>query len=97
MIVDVVTLRAANLHVELFDVLEAKSRRQTWQSRTGLYAIAYRAATFRKQPRVEVWPEELSIGRSLPVLPLWLSLDFSVPVNLESSYLATCESLRISA
>lgn len=96
-IVDVVTARTANLHAELFDLLEVKSRRPAWESTTGLYAVAYRAVTARKGPRLEVWPEPLALGETLPVLPLWLALDLCVPVRLEDSYLETCRSLRISA
>lgn len=96
-IVDVVTARSANLHAELFDVLEVKSRRAAWQSATGLYAVAYRAVTLRKGPRVEAWPETLALGEPLPVVPLWLSLDLAVPLRLEDSYLAACRSLRIPA
>jgi hypothetical protein len=96
-IVDIVTSRAANLHKELFDTLEVKSRRAAWRSPSGLYAVAYRAVTVRKAPRVEVWPELLAVGKVLPVLPLWLSLDLCVPVRLEESYQTTCDSLRISA
>ena len=58
---------------------------------------SYRAVTVRKAPRVEAWPETLTLGKVLPVLPLWLALDLSVPVRLEESYLATCRSLRIPA
>jgi hypothetical protein len=97
MIVDIVTARSANLHAELFDALEAKGRRAAWSSPTGLYAVAYRAVTVRKAPRVEAWPETLTLGAALPVLPLWLALDLCVPVRLEESYLATCRSLRIPA
>jgi len=97
LIVDIVTARSANLHTELLDVLEVKSRRAAWESPTGLYAVAYRAVTVRKNPRVEAWPESLTLGTALPVLPLWLALDLCVPVRLEESYLATCRSLRIPA
>jgi hypothetical protein len=96
-IVDIVTSRAANLHQELFATLEVKSRRAGWRSSTGLYAVAYRAVTARKAPRIEAWPEPLALGKILPVMPLWLTLDLCVPVRLEESYLATCNSLRISA
>jgi hypothetical protein len=96
-IVDVVTARSANLHAELFDVLDVKTRRATWQSPTSLYAVAYRAVTVRKKPRVEAWPERLALGERLPVMPLWLSLDLCVPVRLEESYRTTCRSLRIPA
>jgi len=96
-IVDIVTARSANLHEELFDLLEVRARQGKWQSSTGLYAIAYRPVTVRKRPRVEVWPTSLTLGKTLPTVPLWLGLDLFVPVGLEESYLATCSSLRISA
>jgi hypothetical protein len=96
-IVDIVTSRTANLHQELFATLGVKSRRVVWKSATGLYAVAYRAVTVRKAPRVEAWPEPLTLGETLPVMPLWLSLELCVPVRLDESYLATCQSLRISA
>src|SRR5262249_36843921 len=96
-IVDIVTARRANLHEELFNTLGVKSRRAPWRSATGLYAVAYRAVTARKAPRVEAWPNTLALGEALPILPLWLALDLCVPLRLEESYLATCKSLRISA
>lgn len=97
MIIDIVTARAANLHRELFDVLEVKGRPTSWKSPTDLYAVAYRAVTVRKKPRVEVWPEPLALGKPLPIMPLWLTLDLCIPVRLEESYLETCRSLRIPA
>jgi hypothetical protein len=96
-IVDIVTLRKANLHDELIDTLGVKSRRAAWRSPTGLYAVAYRPVTARKAPRVEAWPEPLALGEPLPVMPLWLALELCVPLRLEESYLATCRSLRIPA
>ena len=65
-IIDVVTARSANLHRELFEMLEAKWRQRTWVSSTGLYAVAYRAVTLRKRPRIEAWPEKLTLGKPLP-------------------------------
>ena len=97
MIVDVVSSRRANLHREVFAALEASGRKADWKSPTGLYAVAYRAVTVRKKPRVEAWPEQLELGKPLPTMPLWLHWDLSVPVDLEASYLATCRSLRIPA
>jgi hypothetical protein len=96
-IVDIVTSRSANLHKELFETLEVKGRRATWRSPTDLYAVAYRAVTARKGPRIEAWPEPLTLGKVLPIMPLWLSLDLCIPLRLEESYQATCRSLRISA
>jgi hypothetical protein len=96
-IVDIVTSRSADLHAELFEVLEAKVQPAAWKSPTGLYAVAYRPVTLRRDPRLEIWPEALALGKPLPVMPLWLANDLCVPLWLEESYTATCRSLRISA
>ncbi len=95
-IIDVVTSRTANLHQDIFEALEAEPDPPTWTSPTGLYAVAYRAATYRDDPRVEIWPEPLTLKEPLPELPLWLSRDLAVPLRLEPSYQETCRALRIS-
>lgn len=96
-VVDTVTSRLADMHDELLRTLEIKPGRAYWKSASGLYAIAYRPVTVRKSPRIEIWTEPLAIGKALPTLPLWLTLELAVPVRLEDAYLATCQSLRISA
>ena len=45
--------------------------------------------------RLETWEQPLTLGRPLPTLPLWLTEDFSVPLDLEESYEETCRVLRI--
>ncbi len=92
--IDVVTSRTADLHEELFNMLEAESSAD-WRSPTELYAVAYRAVTARRSPRVEAWPEPLELGKPLPVMPLWLTLDLCVPLVLEESYASTCQYLRM--
>ena len=96
-IVDVVTVRSANLHAEIFDTLRVKTRRNAWKSATGLYAVSYRPVTVQRTPRVEIWPEPLKLGKELPTLPLWLRLDLCVPLQLEESYQDACRALRIPA
>ena len=44
---------------------------------------------------IEAWPRELTVGESLPTLPLWLEEDLAVPVELDETYRATCAVLRI--
>jgi hypothetical protein len=92
-IIDVVTDRTANLHADLLEALEVSEA--AWESPTQLYAIAYRPVPVLKQQRIEAWPEVLTLGRELPVLPLWLRTDLSVPLELEGTYATTCEGLRI--
>jgi hypothetical protein len=93
-IVDVVTERQANLHAALLGVL-GQTGQPVWSSPSNLYALAYRAGQFEGQDQLEAWPERLDIAGVLPTLPLWLNVDLCVPFNLEESYDATCESLRI--
>lgn len=92
--VDVVTERHANLHKELLEVLEVFQA--NWESQTQLYAITYRPIPVQQRPMIEVWPETLALGAALPVVPLWLGLDISFPLELEETYNTTCTGLRIN-
>jgi hypothetical protein len=44
---------------------------------------------------LETWSFPLVFGQSLPTLPLWLSDDLAVNLDLEASYEETCRVLRI--
>lgn len=93
-VIDIVTERLANLHVEIMQALE-RPEEPFWESPTHLYAIAYRSFLAAGKPRLEVWPEALPLGHPLPELPLWLEPDLSLPLRLEESYVVTCASLRM--
>ena len=93
-VIDVVTERLANLHADLMRLLELGDK-LAWQSPSNLYAIAYRTVHAANRHHLEIWPESLSLGRVLPTLPLWLDEDNCVPLHLEESYQATCDSLRV--
>src|SRR5205823_2197647 len=95
-IVDVVTVRRKSLHLELLQTLDV-SNGAIWESPSGLYAVVYRTVRSEEQPHVDMWPEALVLGSPLPRLPLWLGVDISVPLDLEKSYLAACESLRLAS
>ena len=93
-VVDIVTERRADLHAELIRLLDLPTP-AAWTSPTGLSAIAYRLAGGNGEPKLELWPESLTVGSILPTLLLWLRDDGPVPVDLESSYVAACQGLRI--
>lgn len=96
-VVDVVTNRHYDLHRELLELLELDSPLQNWlPDIPPLYAVAYRTLV-GEQSRLELWPEVLHLGAELPTLPLWIAPELAVPVNLEVSYAATCEMLRIDS
>ncbi len=92
-IIDVVTERTANLHMDLLEALEVSQA--AWESPTQLYAVAYRPVPVQNHQSIEAWPETLTLGDALPVLPLWLRLDLCLPLQLEETYVDTCSGLRI--
>ena len=96
--VDTVTEYRANLQGELCKLLELPPAVQ-WASSSGLSAVAYRTAKKVSKEsetvRLDVWPHQLIIGQPLPTLPLWLAPAFVVPLELEATYAAACDSLVI--
>jgi hypothetical protein len=93
-VVDVVTERHHNMHRELAEFLELGDA-PAGAIASDLYAVAYRTRGKGKRQRLEVWPAALAVGDILPVLPLWLTRDLSVPLDLEASYTDACDALRI--
>ncbi len=91
-VVDVVTTRNANLHQELMVRLGTSVEPRY----TELYAIAYRVVERSAQPNLDIWLEDLRIGRLLPTLPLWLRGGLCLPVELNTTYQRTCREQRIS-
>jgi hypothetical protein len=92
LIVDIVTEPAGNLHAELLEFLGVSARAGP-QSPDDLYAVAYRSTEVAKSVRLEVWAEKLALGAPLPTLPIWLLN--ALPLDLEQSYRAACDGLRI--
>jgi hypothetical protein len=93
-VIDIVTERLANLHAEIVHALH-RVEEPAWESPSRLSAVSYRSVLEADSPRLEAWPEVLTVGSPLPVLPLWLEIDLSVPLPLEESYTVTCGSLRM--
>src|SRR5262249_43088953 len=93
-VVDTVTSRRADLHADILSLLEVEVREDATPS--GLSAMAYRVIDREEEKQqLQLWPASLSLGQPLPTLPLWIAADFSVPLDLEASYRATCADLRI--
>ena len=93
-IVDLVTTRNFNLYGDLLALMGQTD--PGLASQPPLYAVACRGTKPADVWLLETWAEVLEIGRPLPRLPLWLADNFSVPLDLEESYEATCSVLRIS-
>ncbi|MFO0846425.1 MAG: DUF4058 family protein, partial [Gemmataceae bacterium] len=92
-VVDVVTSRQANLHDEVLELLRQAA---PVAGATGLYAAAYRPIVREGKEQIEVWTSALAVGQALPVLPLSLSAELCLPIDLEATYTTACQSRRLS-
>ena len=59
------------------------------------YAACCRTRRLETKTVFDFWRKPLTLGRPLPTLPLWLTEEFSIPLDLEASYEETCRLLRI--
>ena len=93
-VVDTVTTRRADLNAAILSLLGVESSAAA--SASSLAAVSYRAdGRDEDTQQLLLWPAPLALGQPLPMLPLWIAPEFSVPLDLEASYRATCADLRI--
>jgi hypothetical protein len=93
MVVDTVTTRRADLNTAILSLLGAVADAAMPSS---LSAASYQAVGVEEETQqLRLWQAPLALGQPLPTLPLWIASDFSVPLDLEASYQATCTDLRI--
>ncbi len=94
-IVDLVSVRSANLYAELLTKL-GRSDPALGPTPPPLYAVSLRR---RPLPRgrwaLESWFDPMAVGDPLPPLPVWLSGEQRVLLPLEASYEETCRILGI--
>jgi hypothetical protein len=96
-VVDTVTNYSANLHNELCQLIDADEAVR-WESPSGLSVMVYRATRVtgdESGTRLDILPYSLMLRDALPTVPLWLSFDLAIPLELEATYDAACQSLRI--
>jgi len=95
-LVDVVTIRDFNLYADVLEFIGGNDPALEPEPPL-IYAATIRG---RKRPRrrslLESWFYPMHIGKPLPTLPIWLDVDLSIDLELESSYEETCRFLRIS-
>jgi hypothetical protein len=93
-IVDLVTTRKFNLYCDLLELI-GQTDPAFAPRPPATYAVTCRGHKVREKPRFETWAYPLVVGQSLPTLPIWLTEDLAVSLNLEVSYEETCRVLRI--
>lgn len=94
-IVDLVTVRHFNLYADLLAFLGHNDPTLT-DAPAPLYAASCRWVKKEKRPILQAWSHVLTVGQPLPTLPLWLSADLVVPLDLEQSYEQACHDLWIA-
>lgn len=93
-VVDLVTIRRFNLYAQLMTFIGHSDRTMSAEE-PPTYAASCRWVTRGTRARLEAWSHMLVVGEPLPTLPLWLSEDRVVPLDLEQSYEQACHDLWI--
>jgi hypothetical protein len=94
-IVDLVTTRDFNLYAELLELIDRRDPALPEHPPCN-YAVTCRGRKVGRTSRLEGWVYPLAVGQRLPTLPLWLTDDLAVSLELEASYEETCRVLRIA-
>jgi hypothetical protein len=94
-IVDLVTVRQFNLYAELLAFIGHNDPMMGAEP-PDLYAASCRWLRKGKRTLLELWWHVLALGQPLPTLPLWLTEDLVVPLDLEPSYEQACRDLWIA-
>ena len=93
-IVDLVTTRTQNVYAELLERIGQSDPGLGLQP-PPLYTAACRVTKRANDWLLESWVQSLVLGRPLPTMPLWLTDDLAVPLELEDSYEQSCTILNI--
>jgi hypothetical protein len=94
-IVDLVTVWHFNLYAELLAFIGHDDPTMDADP-PSIYASTCRWIEKDKRTILQGWSKTLAVGQPLPTLPLWLSVDLAVPLDLEESYEKACSDLWIA-
>lgn len=93
-IVDIVSTLDFNLYAELLSFVDGVDP-ALGDDPPPLYAATIRTRWEDKRRLMDTWYHSLSIGQTMPTLPIWLSETRPISLDLEASYEETCRTLRI--
>jgi hypothetical protein len=92
--VDVVTTRHFNLYADLLALFD-RSDPAFAANPPFIYVVTCRARKHGSTSRLESWAYPLTVGARLHNLPIWLTDELHVLLELDESYEETCRVLRI--
>jgi len=93
-IVDLVTIRKFNLYADVLEVL-GQTDPSLGPAPPATYAVTCRSRRLDVGTQFQSWAYPLVVGQPLPELPIWLSDDQRVMLDLEASYEEACRVLKI--
>jgi hypothetical protein len=93
-VVDLVTLRQFNLYADLLELI-GHTDPAVGPQPPSLYAATLRHRKGEKRSLLDSWYHPLTVGSTLPQLPIWLSDTNGVMLDLDGTYEETCRTLRI--
>ncbi len=64
-------------------------------TRCNFNTVAYRPVR-RKRDQIDLWMHRLAVGSPLPTMPLRLTGNLFVPVDLEAPYTEACRRRRLA-
>jgi hypothetical protein len=91
---DVVTVKRFNLHDSVCDMLELPET-TAMPGRPPTYAVSYRPKTAEGAMSLDIWHRELVVGQQMPTMPLRLTGDMFVPLELEETYMDACRKRKL--
>lgn len=95
-VVDLVTIRQFNLYADVLELMGRPDLAVPVQD-TFLYTATLRGRKrFQQRSLLDAWFYPMTVGESLPTLPIWLDVDQRLMLELEASYEETCRLLRIA-
>jgi len=94
-IVDIVSTMDQNLYAQLLEVVHGDDP-TLGKTPSPMYAVTLRARYEQRRKLMDTWHHPLKIGQPLPALPIWLTENAAVELDLESTYEDSCRTLRIS-
>jgi Protein of unknown function (DUF4058) len=94
-IVDLVTVRQFNLYAEVLAFI-GHSDPTFGDPPPHIYATSCRWVKKENRTILEAWSHVLTLGQPLPTLPLWLTANLVIPLDLEQSYEQACHDLWIT-
>ncbi|HLW65350.1 MAG TPA: DUF4058 family protein [Gemmataceae bacterium] len=93
-IIDLITTRHFNLYTDLLELIGRTDPAMS-PAPPPIYAVTCRSRKLQGRPRVAAWAYPLAVGQPLPPLPIWLTEETRVRLDLEASYEDTCRVLHI--